>query len=106
MTNLKISFDFNAEFIQDCESLDEFIKNIQDYCIKNWPSLKPIHAFIGDYELAILENKFCYIGFTDTQQDTIEVWLIIKTDQIKSKIAQTWFSKTINKFICLENNLV
>lgn len=106
MTTLKVSFNKSAEFLQDCESLDKFIEDIQDYCTRIWPSLKIVHKFIDDYDLVILENRFCYIGFTDNQQDIIEVWLMVKPDQIKSGLTQTWFSKAINKFLCLEHNLV
>lgn len=105
MLKLKISFAIESEF-QDCQSIDLLINNIQEYCFKQWPSLKPIHKFLDDFDLAILENKFCYIGFSNYLDDKTEIWLIIKSTQLKSKITQNWFSKAINKFLCLEQNLV
>lgn len=102
LPNSKAIFFKNTEYLEDCEDWSNFIEAIRVQCIKYWPSLTVVRKWIGDYELAILENKFCYIGVTE-QRDTAAIWLVIKVDCPQSVFAENWCNQAIVKFKRLEN---
>ena len=73
---------------------EEYKDNLRYNLKENFKSLTDCNTFLGNEDLAILENQFCYIGLS-SYFDIISIWVVIKEDLEENvlNLAKNWVNQ-------------